>query len=124
MWMSKPAASMTRYSDAVRLQEQIAKQVIDADDFGDLKNICAVDVAYDDRTAYCSAVIMSKSGEPVETADSASPIEYPYVPGLLMLREAQPVIRTLKRLENDYDLLLVDGHGLLHPRRCGIACYL
>jgi deoxyribonuclease V len=42
----------------------------------------------------------------------------------LMLREYPPIIRTLAKLRSDYDLLLVDGHGLLHPRRCGIACYL
>ncbi|MGI0037417.1 MAG: endonuclease V [Nitrososphaera sp.] len=115
---------MTRYSDAVKLQLEIAKQVVARDDFGDNKSVCAVDVAYDDRNAYCSAVVMSRTGEPIESANSMSTIEYPYVPGLLMLREAPPIFRTLKKLRKDYDVLLVDGHGLLHPRKCGIACYL
>jgi len=115
---------MTRYDDAVKLQLQIARRVIDRDDFGEIKSICAVDAAYDDSNAYCSAVVMSKSGEPVESANTMSKIESPYVPGLLMLRESPPILRTLKELRNGYDLLLVDGHGLLHPRKCGIACYL
>jgi len=42
---------------------------------------------------------------------------------LFVLREAGPALRTLKKLKR-YDLLLVDGHGRLHPRRCGLACYL
>lgn len=41
-----------------------------------------------------------------------------------MLREAGPVMRTLAMLKGGYDLLLVDGHGRLHPRKCGLACYL
>jgi deoxyribonuclease V len=41
-----------------------------------------------------------------------------------MLREAPPIFHTLKLLKNNYDLLLVDGHGLLHPRKCGLACYI
>jgi deoxyribonuclease V len=41
-----------------------------------------------------------------------------------MLREAGPIMHTLGMLKNDYDLLMVDGHGLLHPRRCGLACYV
>ena len=117
-------ASMTRYDDAVKLQLQIARRVIDRDDFGEIKSICAVDVAYDDSYAYCSAVVMSRSGEQIESASAVSTIESPYVPGLLMLRESPPIIRALEKLRNGFDLLLVDGHGLLHPRKCGIACYL
>ena len=114
----------TRYSDAVKLQQDIAKQVVDRDDFGEIKSICAVDVAYDDRYAYCSAVVLSRSDEPIESASSTSRIDSPYIPGLLMLRESPPILLTLSKLRNDYDVLLVDGHGLLHPRRCGIASYL
>ena len=115
---------MTRYDEAVKLQLQIARRVIDRDDFGEIKSICAADVAYDDRNAYCSAVVMSRSGGQIESASAVSTIEFPYVPGLLMLRESPPILRALEKLRNGYDLLLVDGHGLLHPRKCGIACYL
>lgn len=114
----------SRYSDAVKLQLEIAKQVVDRDDFGEIKNICAVDVAYDVSNAYCSAVLVSRTGGPIESANSRSRIESPYVPGLLVLREYPPIVRTLAKLRNGYDLLLVDGHGQLHPRRCGIACFL
>ncbi|MGH9922437.1 MAG: endonuclease V, partial [Nitrososphaerales archaeon] len=44
-------------------------------------------------------------------------------PGLLFLRESEPILAVLDKL-HDYDLLMVDGHGLLHPRRFGIACYI
>ena len=115
---------MTRYSDAIELQKQLARQVGDRDDFAGIKNICAVDVAYDVKNAYCSAVMMSRSGQHIESANSKSAVESPYLPGFLMLRESPPIFRTLKMLKHDYDLLLVDGHGELHPRKCGIACHL
>lgn len=115
---------MTLLSDVARLQEEIAGQVVEQDWRLQVDNICAADVAYDDTTAYCSAVVMSMSGAMLEHAAVASTIEHPYVPGFLMLREAPPILATLRRLKTRYDLLLVDGHGRLHPRRAGIACYL
>lgn len=117
-------AKTTLYSKAARLQREIAERVVTRDDFARLDSICAVDVAYDDTTAYCAAVVISRAGKLLEVAESASSIEYPYVPGFLMMRESPPVIRTLGMLKCNYDVLIVDGHGQLHPRRCGIACYL
>lgn len=114
----------TLYSKAARLQREIAERVVTRDDFARLDSICAVDVAYDDTTAYCAAVVNSRAGKLLEVAESASSIEYPYVPGFLMMRESPPAIRTLGMLKCNYDVLIVDGHGQLHPRRCGIACYL
>lgn len=51
-------------------------------------------------------------------------VKQPYVPGLFFLGEAAPAISVVKSLQNKFDLLLVDGHGQLHPRRCGLACYI
>jgi deoxyribonuclease V len=117
------------YTDAIRLQENIAKQVVATkDDFGRISSICGVDIAYggsNSNTAYCSAVIMDRNMQKlVESVNVQTIVKYPYVPGLLMLREAEPIIYTLKSLKNTYDLLLIDGHGLLHPRKCGLACYI
>ena len=41
-----------------------------------------------------------------------------------MLREAKPLLRTLRLLKNKFDLVLIDGHGILHPRKCGLASYI
>jgi deoxyribonuclease V len=117
------------YADAIRLQKNIAKKVVAAkDDFGEISRICGVDIAYSDsnsNAAYCSAVIMDRNMQQlVESVDVQTIVKYPYVPGLLMLREAEPIFYTLKLLKNSYDLLLIDGHGLLHPRKCGLACYI
>lgn len=114
---------MTTYADAIRLQKEVAKKVVTRDDFGEIKHICGVDAAYSGDTAYCSAVVMDTKSV-VESVDSETMVTHPYVPGLLMLREAGLIMHTLAMLKSGYDFLMVDGHGLLHPRRCGLACYV
>ena len=113
--------------DAVKLQLQESSNVIKRDvvDQGKIKRICGVDVAYRDNKAFSSAVVVRR--DTLDIIDSACvmrKVQYPYVPGLLFLRESEPILAVLKKLKDDYDALMVDGHGLLHPRRFGIACYI
>jgi deoxyribonuclease V len=114
-----------KYSDLIKQQEDLAKKVITKNSFKTIRAICGVDVSYKNNLAYTSAVIFDrKKLEQIELKVTKTVIKHAYVPGLLFLREEKPMMTTLKLLKNDFDLLLVDGNGQLHPRRCGLACHI
>ena len=114
-------------ADAGKLQLQMSSNVIKRDvvDQEKIKRICGVDVAYRDNKAFSSAVVVRRDTlDVIDSACIVRKVQYPYVPGLLFLRELEPILAVLKKLNDSYDALMVDGHGLLHPRRFGIACYI
>jgi deoxyribonuclease V len=94
-------------------------------DFRRLRTIAGMDVAVGHDVARAAACVMSYPGlEPVATAVAERPLVFPYVPGLLGFREVPALLAALAELPLRPDLLLVDGHGLAHPRRFGVACHL
>jgi len=87
-----------------------------------IRAVCGVDVSYHKNEAFCSVVNMDRNSfDVIETKESRSVTEFPYISGLFMLREADPILTTLRQLKSSFDLLLVNGHGILHPRRMGLA---
>jgi deoxyribonuclease V len=109
------------------LQRVLSRMVITSDVAPNqsIRQVCGVDVSYYMNRAFCSAVNMNRySYEIVETKESRSSVEFPYIPGFFMLREASPIFMTLKKLESSFDVLIVNGHGVLHPRRMGLASFI
>jgi deoxyribonuclease V len=114
------------YSNIVRQQDQIAKSIITKDNEDvKIKYVCGVDVSYKHNIAYCSATVIDKDSlDAVEGANTISVVHQPYIPGLFVLREYEPIINVLQLVKKEFQILLVDGHGVLHPRRCGLASYI
>ena len=109
----------------ISLQNEMAKKVISESTQKNLIYICGVDIAYKNGIAYCSAVVMNKNSMEVkDSINTRMNVKHQYLPSFFMLRESEPIRNSLKLLKNRFDLLLIDGHGVLHPRHCGLASYL
>lgn len=48
---------------------------------------------------------------------------FPYIPGLLSFRELPALLAAWKQMPLIPDVVLMDGHGIAHPRRMGIASH-
>ena len=115
------------YTKIIELQNEFSKKVITHDylNNNNIRNVCGIDVSYKDLNAFCSAVIVNKNTlEIIEIVNEKSTVSYQYIPGLFMLREGEPLLKIVRLLKNLFDVLLIDGHGMLHPRQCGLASYV
>ncbi len=91
------------------------------------KLIAGLDCAFSkDGNKIIAAVVVLKTPDftPVETASALRKLTFPYIPGLLSFREAPACIAAVKKLKTTPDIFIVDGQGIAHPRRLGLAAHL
>lgn len=89
--------------------------------------IAGVDVSLNrfSTTVYAGWVVMRYDTlEIIERAFVQREVTFPYISGLLSYREVPPLIEAWNQLTQKPDLALVDGAGIAHPRRIGIASHL
>ncbi len=114
---------------AIALQRELAQRIdvtprlpLDA-----VRYVAGADISYDRFSNWLyAAVIVLRFPELtiVEIAEAQGEVPFPYVPGLLSFREAPPLLQAFARLTTVPDVVMIDGQGIAHPRRFGIACHL
>jgi len=115
---------MLNLEAAKKVQELLSKRVV-LKPLPPVETVGGLDVSYAGGLAYGVAVVVKVDGlQPVEVAYSINKSAVPYVPTFLAFREITPMLRAYLKLRNKPDVILVDGHGLAHPRRFGIASHI
>ncbi|NBO20116.1 MAG: deoxyribonuclease V [Proteobacteria bacterium] len=123
----EPFALPASAAEARLAQQNLREKLRLQNDFGQLHNVAGVDVGYlpAENLAHASVVLMQLEDFTVlEQVQAYITAEFPYVPGLLSFREIPAILAALKKLTRRPNMLMVDGQGIAHPRRMGIAAHL
>jgi deoxyribonuclease V len=113
--------------EAIQLQRELATRVIRQGQPETVKIIAGIDISANDRTGLARAAIVAldyPSMKVLERVLHEEALRFPYIPGLLSFREAPSILAGFQKLRHTPDLLMVDGQGIAHPRRLGIASHL
>jgi len=125
------------YAEARALQTKLAAQVRFEPSKREPQLVAGLDCAFskDGKQILAAAVVLRmfteghgdvarRSFELVETASASKKVTFPYIPGLLSFREAPVCLTVVDKLKTRPDLFLIDGQGIAHPRRLGLAAHL
>jgi deoxyribonuclease V len=107
----------------IKIQDDLAKKVVLDDGFGRIEKVAGVDLAYDGNCVFCAAVVLDyESLETIKKRCIKTKVSLPYMPNFLAFREAEPIAKAVKHLK--FDILMLDGHGIAHPRGIGVASHV
>lgn len=113
--------------EAIALQQRLRALVSMQDRVRTVRHVAGADVGFERSGSVSRAAVAVLTYPELKLADYAvvrRPTRFPYVPGLLSFREIPVVLAALKKLTVRPDLILCDGQGVAHPRRCGFASHL
>jgi deoxyribonuclease V len=114
-------------AQALEIQQRLAAQVSKRSEVTTPRFIAGVDISVgkEDGMATGAVVILNYPElRVVETKVARGQLELPYIPGLLSFRESPLTLAACQKLTITPDLILVDGQGIAHPRRLGLASHL
>jgi deoxyribonuclease V len=112
-------------------QKWLAKQVITSEEdqlFQPKDILFGVDIQYVGEEAFCAISAYQFNGTHLDTFILQTETGMEYRSGFFCFREGPPVLRTIRKILNNQNLIpqliIIDGHGIAHPRGLGIASWI
>jgi len=117
-----------------RIQMELAERIVlrDAVNIDDVKYVIGVDQSFlpDERVISACALLTFPSLELVKSSVKVEKVNFPYIPTFLMFREGDPAVNAVRSIvdglgeDKNRTIVVVDGSGIAHPRKCGLASYI
>ncbi len=112
--------------DARNLQISLASRLVLDGESDNVDTIGAGDLAFTkDGYALGAIVLLSYPDfELLELHTGYEKVRFPYIPGYLSFREAPLLLELFEKLKQTPDLIMIDGQGIAHPRKLGLAAHI
>ncbi|MGB6873406.1 MAG: deoxyribonuclease V [Dehalococcoidia bacterium] len=111
--------------EAIKIQKDLKSKISLKKSFSKIDKIAGADVSYYQNKMIAGVIIFEFPNlKTIEKQSFISPVNFPYIPGLLTFREGPSLLEAFKKIKITPDVILFDGHGIAHPRRMGIATHL
>ena len=98
------------------------------DDFDEIETVAGFDIAYPyndwDESIGACVVYDYRTKEKVEQQTIKMKTLFPYIPTYLSFRESPFIESLFEKLKKKPSVLMIDGNGILHPYKYGIACHI
>ena len=94
-----------------------------------IKIVAGIDVTFTDiwknptTGIACITVIDVRTFQTLETVFAEETVDFPYIPTFLAYRELPVILKAYKKLKTKPDAFIIDGMGIIHPRKMGIASH-
>jgi deoxyribonuclease V len=112
--------------EAVEIQKKLKSEIKLQPLPRSIRLIAGADVSFNryEKDVYAGIVVLSYPElEVVEKQCVRVEVNFPYVSGLLSFREIPPLLKVWEKIKHTPDIVVVDGQGIAHPRRLGIASH-
>jgi deoxyribonuclease V len=112
---------------AAKFQEKLASRLILEWGGDQVRLVAGADFGYDfdgQRIGAAIVVMTFPELEMMEVARAVRRLRIPYIPGFLSFREGPAFCSAFAKLHRRPDLTLIDGNGIAHPRRMGLASHV
>ena len=124
-YQSYPPVDPGLLRELTKRQNELSQQVIIQKPDFTIQTIAGCDSSFIGENILSVFILFSwPSLEILEKVYHYGEVELPYIPGFLAFRESPNLVKAYQKLQTKPDLIMVDGHGIAHPRRLGIASQL
>jgi deoxyribonuclease V len=112
---------------AREIQSDLARKVVTVNSVIVPRFVAGIDISSGNAegTARGAVVVLNYPKlDIIEVQVAEARITFPYIPGLLSFRECPLILAACEKLDNAPDIILIDGQGIAHPRRLGLASHV
>ncbi|WP_316737191.1 endonuclease V [Pedobacter aquatilis] len=113
------------FEEATLLQIELAKQ-LKFEQLNQISSIAGADISFnkDSSTMFATIVILSFPELILERYALATyETNFPYKAGFLGFKEVPALLKVWELIADKPDVVVLDGNGILHPRRMGVASH-
>ncbi len=112
--------------EALKIQEDLRKWLVLCGGIRSYRYVVGCDVAHGSGgiVVACAVLMDMEKSTIIEYRTEAGVTTFPYIPGLLAFREGPFILSALKKIRGYVDFVIMDGHGIAHPRRMGVASHI